>query len=260
MLSVFSASGSKPSYLSGFFISNRWVRSIKASLRQRGFIDAQNRVIVNTPEGFKKSFIILYEQLIAEWGLNTALILCYCKGDLTKLHDSLAKMLGLSRATYFNCKRKLRSNPEFFENIFKKEGKMIDIEAKKKEVQEKHIKKFMERAIAGKDVFGTMFQSLCSVYGYKGVPFPSRADIAKAKRAMQNSDIHAGELIERMVSNWGTLVSLKKKPKLPDLGLMPYVLKELSGLQIAPKREIAKAKKRERMSEDDIDSYIQESL
>jgi hypothetical protein len=261
MLSVFSASGNKPPCLSAFFISRRWIRSVRKRLMQRGFINSENKVIVNLPRGYNKAFIILYEQLIAEWGLNTALVLCSCKGDLTKLNDSIAKMLGLSRATYFNCKKKLKQNPEFFENIFKNGGEMIDVEAKKKEVQQRHINKFTQQAgrDKGKDKMALLFLALCTSYGYKGVPYPSKADLAKARNAIQNSDIPIGEMLERMVSNWSTLVSLKNKPKLPDLGMLPYVLKELSGLEIAPKRVKTEAPKQD-MTDDDIDSYIQDSL
>lgn len=249
--------------LSGFFITARWTREIMCRLRTKGLINDKHEVVGKLPNDFRKPFILLNAGLIEKFGLNNALLLGYYRGDIKKFNEEwVCKTFGLSRATFYNCQKKLRAIKDIkktIENVFKKGGKVIDLEAKKKEVTDKHINKFIERVRKETTVhIGNLFIALCSVYGYKQVPHPSRADVAKATKAMINiSDIPVQEILERMVSNWAILQSIRKKPKLPDLGLLPICLKEVAGLKIAPKLEKVKAKKHG-MKEEDIDAYIED--
>jgi len=239
-------------------ISDRRQRQLFSLFRKKKIIDKYNRLICKLPVNYTRPFIYINKTMVEKCGLIVALVLSFCRGKPDKLIENGAiELLSISRASFFRYKKVAESiDRKFIENIFKKESSMIDVEASKQKAIEKQLAKLKKKALNKNDI-GNLFMALCITYNYHYVPYPSRATLSKAINAMKNvSDISIAEVLERMISNWSILVTIKRKPTLPDLRLLPICLTEVCGMKIAPVK-IKKLKEPEQPEQ--IDEYIEGS-
>lgn len=106
------------------------------------------------------------------------------------------------------------------------------------------------------------FRYLCSIYGYKVVPIPTKVEFAKAMKVQK---LLAGcaslaEVMECMIKHWRMLSVLgDTKPRVPKLGLLPNVLHEVFDIMSANHTELVQQITKPDFTEA-LDSYINEMM